>query len=148
MTKSEVMPFAKIVPGMVIETSSVEVTGAMIDAFAALSGDDYEIHLDDAAAKARGYEGRIVHGLLGLALTDGLKAHAEHKFDAIASLEWNWKFTAPIYVGDRLQASIEVLDKRVTSDPARGVVRMALILRNQDDATVQKGTNALMVRVA
>lgn len=143
---SSVINFPQIAPGMVIKTKTVTITAAMIDAFVTLSGDDFEIHLTDEAAIERGYKARVAHGLLGLALTDGLRNHAEKRLDAIASLHWDWTFAAPIYVGDTLSAETKVLDKRVTSDASRAIVKMEIVLSNQDGETVQRGTNTLMVR--
>lgn len=42
----------------------VRITAAMVEAFADLSGDASPIHVDDGAARARGYPARVVHGLL------------------------------------------------------------------------------------
>lgn len=39
--------------------------------FAALTGDVFELHLDDAFAREQGFPGKVAHGLLGLALLDG-----------------------------------------------------------------------------
>ena len=36
----------------------------MLDAFVALSGDTSPIHVNGAVARARGYGGRVVHGML------------------------------------------------------------------------------------
>ncbi len=141
-----VLSYSQITPGMVIDSKTVTITAAMIDAFVALSGDDFEIHLTDEAAIERGYKARVAHGLLGLAVTDGLRNHAEKKFDAIASLHWDWTFAAPIYVGDTLSAQTEVLEKRVTSDGSRGILIAQISLTNQDGEIVQRGTNTLMVR--
>lgn len=38
---------------------------------AALTGDVFELHLDDAFAREQGFPGKVAHGLLGLALLDG-----------------------------------------------------------------------------
>lgn len=42
----------------------VDVTTEMVAAFAALSGDQAPLHTDEAFARARGYDGRVAHGLL------------------------------------------------------------------------------------
>jgi 3-hydroxybutyryl-CoA dehydratase len=69
--------FEDVEIGMRWQTSGVQVTEAHLFAFAGLSGDFYEIHIDDEYARAQGYPGRIAHGLLGLAMADGLKNRAE-----------------------------------------------------------------------
>jgi len=121
------------------------VTEGHILGFAGLTGDFYDIHMDDEYARALGYPGRVAHGLLGLALCDGLKNRAPVRFAAIVSLNWRWSFTGPILVGDRIFARIAVLSKRATRNPARGIVTLDFDLVNQKGEVVQKGENDLMV---
>jgi 3-hydroxybutyryl-CoA dehydratase len=137
--------FDAIEPGLVFETPGITVTEGHILGFAGLTGDFYEIHMDDEYARGLGYPGRVAHGLLGLALCDGLKNRAETRFAAIVSLGWRWKFAGPILVGDRIAAAVRVVSKRATRKPDRGIVTLAFLLRNQKGETVQEGENDLMV---
>ena len=132
-------------PGLAFETGGITVTEGHITGFAGLTGDFYDIHMDDDYARALGYPGRVAHGLLGLALCDGLKNRAPVRFAAIVSLGWRWSFTGPILVGDRIHARIAVLSKRMTRNPARGIVTLGFELLNQKGEVVQKGENDLMV---
>lgn len=132
-------------PGLTFETGGITVTEGHITGFAGLTGDFYDIHMDDEYARALGYPGRVAHGLLGLALCDGLKNRAPVRFAAIVSLNWRWSFTGPILVGDRIAARITVLSKRPTKNPARGIVTLGFDLLNQKGAVVQKGENDMMV---
>lgn len=140
--------YEQVEPGLVIETGGITVTEAHIIAFAGLTGDFFDIHMDDDYARALGYPGRVAHGLLGLALCDGLKNRAPRKFAAIVSLGWRWSFAGPILVGDRIAARITVLSKRATRNPARGILTMGFELRNQREEVVQKGENDLMVHTS
>ncbi|MGG5885703.1 MaoC family dehydratase [Falsiroseomonas sp. HC035] len=137
--------YEQVEPGLVIETGGITVTESHIIAFAGLTGDFFDIHMDDDYARDLGYPGRVAHGLLGLALCDGLKNRAPRKFAAIVSLSWRWSFAGPILVGDRIAARITVLSKRLTRNPARGIVTMGFDLTNQRGEVVQKGENDLMV---
>jgi acyl dehydratase len=127
-------------------TGGIVVTESLIQAFAGLSGDFFELHVDDEFARRLGYPGRVAHGILGLALTDGLKNRAEHRFRAVASLGWNWKFSGPIFVGDRIQAEVSVQARRETKRADRGILTLAFKVRNQRGEVVQEGTNELMVQ--
>jgi len=49
--------------GMKAETRAT-ITEEMIDTFADITGDHNPIHVDEAAAKAAGFDGRIAHGAL------------------------------------------------------------------------------------
>jgi acyl dehydratase len=131
--------------GDAFATGGIVVTESLIQAFAGLSGDFFDLHVDDEFARRLGFKGRVAHGILGLALTDGLKNRAERRFRAIASLGWNWKFTGPILVGDRIHAEVTVAGKRETKRADRGILTLAFAVKNQRDEVVQQGTNDLMV---
>jgi acyl dehydratase len=137
--------FEAIEPGLVFDTPGITVTEGHILAFAGLTGDFFDIHMDDDYARGLGYPGRVAHGLLGLALCDGLKNRAETRFAAIVSLGWRWRFTGPILVADRIAAEVRVLSKRATKRADRGIVTLGFLLRNQRGETVQEGENDLMV---
>ena len=137
--------FEQVEPGLTFETGGITVTDAHIVAFAGLTGDFFDIHMDDDYARELGYPGRVAHGLLGLSLTDGLKNRAPVRFAAIVSLNWRWTFAGPILAGDRIAARITVLGKRATRNPGRGIVTLGFELRNQKGEVVQKGENDMMV---
>ena len=137
--------FEDVAAGDRYSTGGIVVTEALIAAFAGLSGDFFDLHVDDEFARGLGFPGRVAHGILGLALTDGLKNRAECRFRGVASLGWNWKFTGPILIGDRIQAEITVQAKRETRRPDRGIVTLAFEVKNQRGEVVQQGTNELMV---
>ena len=127
------------------ETPSREVTAAVIDAFAEMTGDRFEIHMSDEAAQRHGFPARVAHGLLVLSLVDGLKNNAGARFRAVASLGWTWRFSAPVFVGDTIKAGIAVADKRTTRNPARAILCLNFVVRNQLGRVVQEGDNQLMV---
>ena len=131
-------------PGDYFHTGHIVVTEAHIVGFAGLSGDFFDIHMDDDFAKSQGFPGRVAHGLLGLALTDGLKNRAAVRLMAIASLGWSWQFRAPILVGDRIGAKIQVSAVRVSSK-GQGIVTLGLIVTKQDGAVVQEGETTLLL---
>jgi acyl dehydratase len=135
-------------PGLTFETGGITVTEGHILGFAGLTGDFFDIHMDDDYARALGYPGRVAHGLLGLALTDGLKNRAPVRFAAIVSLGWRWSFTGPILAGDRIAARVTVLSRRPTKNPARGIVTLGFELVNQKGEVVQRGENDLMVHTS
>ena len=54
----------EMTPGLT-ESFTVTVTEEMMRQFCALSGDISPIHMDEDYAKARGYAGRVVYGMLG-----------------------------------------------------------------------------------
>jgi len=127
------------------ETADASINEELIDRFAGLTGDRFAIHMDDDAARALGFERRVAHGLLILSLIDGLKNQTDITMQAVASLGWEWRFSKPILAGDTIKAIWTVTAKRMTRDPARGIVSFTVDVQNQNAETVQSGTNNLMM---
>ncbi|TPI40065.1 (R)-hydratase [Mesorhizobium sp. B3-1-6] len=127
------------------ETPSREVTATVIEAFAEMTGDRFEIHMSDVAARRHGFPARVAHGLLVLSLVDGLKNNAVARFRAVASLGWTWRFSGPVFAGDTIKAEVTVADKRTTRNPARAVLRLRFVVRNQWGGIIQEGENQLMI---
>lgn len=132
-------------PGLEYLTPGIVVTEAHIVSFAGLSGDFFDVHMDDEFARSVGFEGRVAHGLLCLALVDGLKNRSEVLFDAVASLEWTYRFKRPVFPGDRVHGRIRVIEARSTRRRDRGIVRLNVEVINQNGDVVQEGENTLMV---
>ncbi|MPT22021.1 MAG: acyl dehydratase [Starkeya sp.] len=126
-------------------TSGVTVTEAHIVGYAGISGDLFDVHMDDAFAREQGFPGRIAHGLLGLALIDGLKTRCPVRLQGVATLSWNWSFKAPILIGDRITARFDVHAKRQTRRADRGIVTFNVNVVNQNGEVVQEGQTLLMM---
>lgn len=133
--------------GAYFRTGRIVVTETHIVNFAGISGDFFDVHMDDGFAREQGFPSRIAHGLLGLSLIDGLKNRADVQFQAVASLGWKeWNFKAPIVAGDSIGATITVISMRLTSRGDRGIVELAFEVKNQEGTIVQHGRNALLIR--
>jgi acyl dehydratase len=138
--------YEDLAPGDRYQTGALVVTEAHIVAFAGLSGDFFDVHMDDEFARAQGFPARVAHGLLGLALADGLKNRAAVRLMAVASLGWNYRFKGPIFAGDRIRAEIRVRDKRLSSK-GQGIVTLGFELRKQTAEIAQEGETTLLVRL-
>jgi 3-hydroxybutyryl-CoA dehydratase len=139
--------YEDVEPGDHWRTGGMVVTESHIVAFAGLSGDFFDVHMDEEFARAQGFPARVAHGLLGLALVDGLKNRAPVKVMAVASLGWNWRFQGPIFAGDRIAATIGVTAKRLTRAGDRGVVTLDFSVTKQDGSLVQSGETILLTRL-
>ncbi|MBV7482357.1 MaoC/PaaZ C-terminal domain-containing protein [Bordetella sp. BOR01] len=53
---------------------------------------------------------------------------------------------APVYGGDTIRPTATVQSKKRTSNPARGIVELAIVVHNQEGAEVQSFLYTLMVR--
>ena len=91
---------AEMTPGLT-ESFTVTVTEEMMQAFERLTGDCSPIHVDENYAKARGYGGRVVYGMLGASFFStlaGVYLPGEHCL--LHGVEC--KFARPVFIGDTL----------------------------------------------
>ena len=137
--------FDDVAAGDRIETDATIVSAKAIDAFAALTGDRFAIHMSDTAAQELGFPSRVAHGLLVLSLIDGLKNQCPAQFRAVASLGWDMRFSRPVLAGDRIHGRLKVTEKRLISDGKRGILTLNVEAVNQTGEVVQSGLNRLMV---
>lgn len=103
--------------GMSDEVSSV-VTEPMIEQFAAVSGDDNPVHLDEAYAKDTMFKGRIAHGMLGASFISAAIGTRLPGPGAIY-MSQQLRFKAPVRIGDVVVTKVRISDinsekKRVT----------------------------------
>ena len=125
------------------------ITEADVTMFAMLSGDYDEIHTSEHWAREHSaYKTRIAHGMLGLTIVEGLKkripAFAETRY--VASLEYTWKFTGPILLGDTVHLAIRITKMRESkSKPDRAVIWEEVRMINQRGEVVQQGEHSLMI---
>lgn len=124
---------------------SLTVTEAHIMTFADLTGDRTPVHIDEEYARTTPFGTRVAHGLLGLALTDGLKTQSEYRFLPGMSLGWTWDFAGPIRIGDTVHVRFRVGSMRTTSRPGWGIVVLPSELINQHGEVVQRGEHRLMI---
>lgn len=135
-------------PGETIVTHGRTVTETDIVAFAGLTGDNNPVHMDEVAARAGPYGGRILHGPFFIGLAFGLLSGKDIiDGTAIALRSVEWRFAAPVRPGDTivLHATIaSAVPHPGKSD--RGDVRLEMVIRNQDGADVSAGSAAIVVK--
>jgi acyl dehydratase len=133
--------------GQTFVTPGRTITEADVMSFAAWTNDNNQVHTDVEFAKNTRYGQRIVHGMLGASLCLGLIARTgvfEGSAVALLGID-QWQFTAPVFIGDTLTCTVEILSARPTSSGKYGVVERQLTLRNQHGETVQSGRMDVMV---
>ena len=93
----------------------VEVTQAMVDAFAALTGDAQFIHVDPSRAAETMFGGTVAHGYLTLALLPRMTPEREALLEGLGGrMRVNYglnrlRFPAPVPVGRRIRARTVLL---------------------------------------
>jgi len=138
--------FEQFEEGMALETQGRTITEADIVAFAGLSGDFNPMHTDATYAAGTQFEQRVAHGLLGLSVASGLSyqlGFMDGTVLAFTGLEW--KFRAPIFIGDTIRARVKVTKKREMKAAGGGFVSFDVQVVNQDDKVTQKGEWTILV---
>jgi len=133
--------------GVQLTTPGRTIGETEVSMFAMLTGDFNRLHTDAEYMKESLFGERIAHGLLGLAVVNGLKYRTALNPDAIvAFLGLEWKFTAPIKFNDTIHATLTVQEMRPTKHSERGIVVFAVAVINQHTETVQQGTMTMMLK--
>ncbi|MYA88224.1 MAG: MaoC family dehydratase [Boseongicola sp. SB0662_bin_57] len=127
-----------------VDCGFMTITAEMIDAFADMTGDRFEIHVSDEAARRHGFDAKVAHGLLVLSLIDGLKNRAPAQFRARASLDWQWSFHLPVLAGDRIAVTITIAAINRARQEDQAVLVLDFDVTNQDGKKVQSGINRLL----
>jgi 3-hydroxybutyryl-CoA dehydratase len=81
------------------------ITERDVEAFAAVSTDTNPIHPSDEFAAGRGFKRRIAHGLLTASLISAALG-AKLPGPGAIYVSQNLKFTAPVYLGDVVTATV------------------------------------------
>jgi acyl dehydratase len=135
------MYFEEFAPGQRVRTAARTVTEADIVGFAGLSGDFNQIHTDAVFAAATPFGQRVAHGLCVLAIASGLAVQTGIMEGTILAFReiLEWKFSAPVYIGDTIHVELEVLETKAVPRLGGGAITLALDVRNQAGRSVQKG---------
>ena len=113
--------------------------------FAGLSGDYNVLHTDAEHMKSSQFGERIAHGLLGLAISQGLAGRAVADLVELPFAGLSWKFRGPIKIGDTIHVVARVTDQREADQPGWGTVTIERRVLNQRGEVVQEGETRHMV---
>jgi 3-hydroxybutyryl-CoA dehydratase len=117
-----------------------------IAAFAGLSGDFSPLHTDDEWVRENTpFTGRIAHGALVFAVSQGLPTPVVDDIAVIAFLGFERTLVGPVYPGDTITARWIVSEvRRSKSSPDRGIARLNVAVVNQDGTVVQRGSDTYL----
>jgi 3-hydroxybutyryl-CoA dehydratase len=132
--------FDELNVGDTFPSSPKTLTQDDIETFAALSGDNNPVHLDEAFARGTPFRGRIAHGLLIQSVASGLAWRTGVFRGTIVALAgMSMRFESPVRPGDTIRVELSVLSKEPEPGPRRGHVRWRTRVVNQDGVTVIDG---------
>ncbi len=130
-------PFGALRIGDTFRSADRLVTVEDIERFAALSGDHFYAHMDEAAARSNPlFGGRVAHGYFLVAAAAGLFVDpplgpvlANYGIDAL-------RFIQPVRPGDRIRVRLTCKQKSLRIGQGYGEVRWDTQITNQNDETV------------
>ncbi len=122
------------------------ITEQDIAAFAELSADFSPLHTDDEWVRQNTpFSGRIAHGALVFAVSQGLRTPVVDDIAVIAFLGFERTLAGPVYPGDTITARWTVSQvRRSNSRPDRGIARLHVAVVNQDGTVVQRGCDTYL----
>jgi acyl dehydratase len=124
--------------GDVYPTAAITVTESHLVTWAGLTMDFYPLHMDKEYAAKTQFGERLVHGPLIFAMAVGLVS--KEGFAGDAAVAWlgvdNMRMTQPVKIGDTIRVEVEVMEKKETSKPDKGVQVWRYTVKNQRDESV------------
>jgi len=115
-------------------TRTITFTADHVKTFAALSGDYNPLHFDEPFVSKTKFKRLVVQGGLTTGLLHALVA-MDMPGPGTVFLSQNWKFTAPVFIGDTITAEAEVISKHET----KPVTQLKIRIVRQDGETVLEG---------
>jgi acyl dehydratase len=139
--------FEDLEAGQVLQSAGRTITDADILAFAGISGDFNELHMNEEWVREHTpFTGRVAHGLLILAIASGLRQAVMDQLYVIAYLNVDRAFTAPTYAGDTISVRWTVGELRDSrSHPEAGIVRLDAEVAKADGTVVQRGPDVCLI---
>ncbi len=115
-------------------TRSLTITALSVRTFAELTGDYNPLHFDEAFAASTKFGRLVAQGGLTTGLLHALVA-MDMPGPGTVFLSQNWKFTAPVYIGDTISARAEVRSVH----PTKPVCQLQIEVRRGDGEVVLEG---------
>ena len=142
--------FDDLTEGMEFQSPGRTVTESDIVAFAGLSGDYNQLHVDSEFAARTTHGERIAHGLLVLSITSGLSTRVvlmtglAEQIMGLLNLECRFKQATKI--GDTIHVRLRITELRMTSKGDSGVMTLSRDAINQHGTVVMESIWKLLIR--
>lgn len=129
-------------------TPARTVTAADISNFACLTGDFNEVHSNVEYIKSTPFPDVIAHGPLVYGMAAGLQyASGINDGTILALLQIDkWRIHRPTLAGDTIHLEQEVVGKKETSNPERGIITFQREVKNQRDEVIMEMEATVMYR--
>jgi acyl dehydratase len=115
-------------------TRSLTLTAEHVRKYSEISGDYNPLHYDETFAANTRFGKLVVQGGLTTGLLHALVA-MDMPGPGTVFLSHNWKFTAPVFIGDTITADAEI----VSVHPSKPVTQLRVRVTRDDGSTVLEG---------
>ena len=115
-------------------TRSITLTREHVNSYAAMTGDRNPLHFDEGFAAKTKFGRLVVQGGLTTGLLHALVA-MDMPGPGTVFLSQNWKFTAPVFIGDTITAKAEV----VSVHASKPVTQLRITIVREDGEVVLEG---------
>ena len=126
-------------------TRTITLTAEHVRTFAALSGDYNPLHFDESFVSKTKFKRLVVQGGLTTGLLHALVA-MDMPGPGTVFLSQNWKFTAPVFIGDTIHSEITISEKSDGKKPELGNVTEHVEIINQHGEIVIVCDHLLVVK--
>ena len=115
-------------------------------AFQLASGDNHPIHYDVEYCRAKGHPHMLAHGLqVAIQTAPGAGMLPHILGDSLIGLvEQSSKFLKPVYCGDTVYPSLEII--KLESNSSTGVITLKSTVHNQHKQLVMEGEQKMLVK--
>jgi len=117
-----------------IATRTMHVTAEQVRMYAEISGDRNPLHFDEAFVSRTTFGRLVAHGGITTGILHALIAE-DMPGPGSVFLSQNWKFTAPVFIGDTITATAEVLSVH----ESKPVCELGIRVAREDGETVLAG---------
>ena len=141
------MYFEEFAVGQTIVTAGRTITEHDLVAFAGLSGDFNQMHVDAEYAKTTPFGQRVVHGLCVLSIASGLAVQTGILEGTVMAFRevTEWKFSLPVFIGETIHVELQVTDTKALPRLGGGLVGIVLSVKNPKGETLHKGRWSVLV---
>jgi len=133
--------------GELFRTRGRTITEADIVAFAGLSGDFIELHVNEEYARQSAFGQRIAHGALIFSVSTGLTSQMGLVRETVVAFYGvdRLRFTRPVFIGDTVRVEQTVAAAEAKGE-GRGLLTLDTKVLNQRDETVLVYQARLLVK--
>lgn len=115
-------------------TRSITFTAEHVKTYAEMTGDHNPLHFDEDFVSKTKFKKLVVQGGLTTGLLHALVA-MDMPGPGTVFLNQNWKFTAPVFIGDTITAEAEIL----SIHESKPVTQLKVVITRQGGETVLEG---------